>query len=44
VQVAGLALALVAVTLVLYLPVRSYPFIGFDDPGYVTENPGSLPA
>ena len=39
VQVAGLALALVAVTLVLYLPVRSYPFIGFDDPGYVTENP-----
>ena len=23
----------------LYLPVRNYPFIGFDDPGYVTENP-----
>lgn len=35
----GLALSLVALTLILYLPVRNYPFIGFDDPGYVTENP-----
>jgi tetratricopeptide (TPR) repeat protein len=34
-----MALALVAVTLVVYLPVRHYPFIGFDDPGYVYENP-----
>jgi tetratricopeptide (TPR) repeat protein len=23
----------------VYLPVRHHPFIGFDDPGYVTENP-----
>ena len=35
----GFALALAAVTLVVYLPVRNYPFIGFDDPGYVYENP-----
>ena len=32
-------IALVAVTVWVYLPVRGYPFIGFDDPGYVTENP-----
>lgn len=32
-------LALVALTTLVYLPVRGYPFIGFDDPGYVTENP-----
>ena len=36
---AYLAVALVALTAVLYWPVRHYPFIGFDDPGYVTENP-----
>jgi Flp pilus assembly protein TadD len=33
------AVALVAATVWVYLPVRGYPFIGFDDPGYVTENP-----
>jgi len=37
--IVGLAVSLAAVTLILYLPVRNYPFIGFDDPGYVTENP-----
>jgi protein O-mannosyl-transferase len=37
--IVGLAISLVAVTVILYLPVRNYPFIGFDDPGYVTENP-----
>jgi tetratricopeptide (TPR) repeat protein len=35
----AVVLALVAVTVLVYLPVRRYPFIGFDDPGYVTENP-----
>lgn len=35
----GIALSLVLATLTVYLPVRHYPFIGFDDPGYVTENP-----
>ncbi|HSQ31260.1 MAG TPA: tetratricopeptide repeat protein [Gemmatimonadaceae bacterium] len=34
----AIALALAAITIVLYLPVRHYPFIGFDDPGYVTDN------
>jgi tetratricopeptide (TPR) repeat protein len=33
------ALVLAAVTVLVYWPVRHYPFIGFDDPGYVTENP-----
>jgi tetratricopeptide (TPR) repeat protein len=32
-------LALIAITVLVYLPVRNFPFIGFDDPGYVTENP-----
>lgn len=40
--IAGVALSLLAVTLIVYLPVRNYPFIGFDDPGYVTENPKVL--
>jgi tetratricopeptide (TPR) repeat protein len=33
------ALALVLATVLVYFPVHRYPFIGFDDPGYVTENP-----
>jgi len=32
------ALALAAATLVLYLPVRHFDFIGYDDPGYIQEN------
>jgi protein O-mannosyl-transferase len=34
-----IAAALATVTILLYWPVRHYPFIGFDDPGYVSENP-----
>lgn len=34
-----LAAALAAITFLLYVPVLHHPFIGFDDPGYVTENP-----
>ena len=29
---------LLSVTVALYSPVRSYPFINYDDPGYVSEN------
>ncbi len=32
-------LAIALVTLLLYLPVRHYSFINYDDPDYVTENP-----
>ena len=35
----SIALALATVTMLVYWPVRHYPFIGFDDPGYVSENP-----
>ena len=35
----AIAVALASITVLVYLPVRHYPFIGFDDPGYVTENP-----
>jgi Flp pilus assembly protein TadD len=35
----SIALALATITILLYWPVRHYPFIGFDDPGYVSENP-----
>src|SRR5262245_34467292 len=34
-----LSLSLAAVTLYIYAPAFHYPFVGFDDPGYVTENP-----
>ena len=30
---------LALVTLLVYLPVRHYAFVNFDDPDYVTENP-----
>jgi tetratricopeptide (TPR) repeat protein len=33
------ALLLVAVTLAVYWPVAHYPFINYDDPRYVVENP-----
>ncbi len=32
-------LAIALVTLLLYLPVRHFSFINYDDPDYVTENP-----
>jgi tetratricopeptide (TPR) repeat protein len=34
-----LAALLVVTTVAVYLPVRAHPFVGFDDPGYVYENP-----
>ncbi|MCS7336624.1 MAG: tetratricopeptide repeat protein [Verrucomicrobiae bacterium] len=34
-----ICLALCAVTVATYWPVKSYPFINYDDPQYVTENP-----
>src|SRR5215475_6927924 len=33
-----LCLLIVTATFALYSPVRSHPFINYDDPGYVTEN------
>jgi tetratricopeptide (TPR) repeat protein len=33
------ALALVALTLCVFLPVRHFDFVNWDDPGYLTENP-----
>jgi len=30
---------LALVTLLVYLPVRHYAFVDYDDPSYVTENP-----
>lgn len=33
------AAAIAAMAIVVYWPVHNHPFIGFDDPGYVTENP-----
>ena len=36
---AALALALVAVTLALYAPVRHHEFLNYDDPEYVSANP-----
>ena len=33
-----LCLVLVAATLALYNPVNQYPFINYDDPGYVVDN------
>jgi len=34
-----LCLLLVAATLALYNPVNRHPFVNYDDPSYVTENP-----
>ena len=34
-----LCFLLVAVTVGIFLPTGNHPFISFDDPGYVTENP-----
>jgi hypothetical protein len=34
----GIALALVAITLAVYLPVRQFGFVNFDDPDYVSAN------
>ena len=34
-----IALALAAVTLALFSPLRHYDFLDFDDQAYVTENP-----
>ncbi|MDB6025881.1 MAG: Tetratricopeptide 2 repeat protein [Verrucomicrobiales bacterium] len=36
---AFLGLVLVILTLWLYLPVRSYEFLNYDDPDYVSQNP-----
>src|SRR5437764_3463052 len=33
-----LSLLLVAATVTVYLPVRTHPFVNFDDSGYVTTN------
>ena len=33
-----LSLVVALVTLVLYLPVRHYAFVNFDDPEYITQN------
>jgi hypothetical protein len=32
-------LILIVITLVIYAPVRTYDFVNFDDPFYVTDNP-----
>ncbi len=37
--VVGLAVALVAVTVWVYAPVRHFDFVEIDDPAYVSENP-----
>jgi len=34
-----IALALIALTVLVYLPVRGLEFVNYDDPAYVTENP-----
>ena len=34
-----LCFLLLAVTAGIYLPTGGHPFISFDDPGYVTDNP-----
>ena len=39
VRQAFIALGLVIATVVVYLPVRHYEFVGFDDGKFVTENP-----
>jgi tetratricopeptide (TPR) repeat protein len=36
---AALAAALVLLTLLIYLPVRNFEFVKYDDPDYVTNNP-----
>lgn len=36
---AGLSLALVAVTLIVYWPASNFEFLQFDDPGYLQESP-----
>jgi hypothetical protein len=33
------SLALIAVNLIVYFPVRHYDFLSYDDPRYVIENP-----
>lgn len=35
----AVCLVLAAIAVVVYWPVRNYPFTGWDDPGYVTDNP-----
>ena len=35
----AIASVLLALTLLVYLPVRSFDFVNYDDPDYVTENP-----
>ena len=34
-----LSLALIAAATLVYAPVRHHPFVTWDDPGYITENP-----
>jgi len=34
-----IALALIAINLAVYAPVRQYGFVSYDDPAYVSENP-----
>jgi tetratricopeptide (TPR) repeat protein len=34
-----LSLLLVVTTVLVYLPVRHYPFVNYDDPDYVAQNP-----
>jgi len=38
----GISLALIAITLIVYAPVRHYGFLTWDDTLYVTENPDVL--
>src|SRR5260370_19161417 len=35
----AIASVLLALTLLVYLPVRSFDFVNYDDPDYVTDNP-----
>ena len=35
----AIAAVLLALTLLIYLPVRSFDFVNYDDPDYVTNNP-----
>jgi tetratricopeptide (TPR) repeat protein len=35
----ALSIALVAITVLVFAPIRHHPFFSFDDPGYVRDNP-----
>ena len=38
-KMAALSLLLIASTIAIYLPVHRYPFVNYDDPWYVRDNP-----